>query len=497
MAYIASFDIGTTQAKGVLVAQNGTVHYEIDVPITTIEQDGFVEQDPRQWLQAVKDIAAAWFRQGVKAEEIQVITLTGQMQDCILIDRAGEPLRPAILYSDNRATSQAEQIKERWGEQTIRLKTGNHMNGSLVLPKLKWLQEKEGELLRRTDSILISPKDYVIRHLTGKKVADPTTAATTGMMDIQQCKWIEAWLEELEIPTTLLPKIVRSDQLAGKVTAHAADMIGFAVDTPVICGIGDAGAATIGANVRELGEVYAYLGTSGWMATITDQVQLLPEGVFHLAFVEENKYIVAPPITNAGVVHQWVRSLLLHDLEKDQDAYQRLEEEMQSVEPSDNHLLFLPYLQGERFPVQDPTATGMFVGLKASTTYAEMSYAALEGVAMAMRQGLEQIAPNQTFHQLSLIGGGSQSDTWNQIFADVLDLQVSVPAEAQFLPSKGVAALGAKYLGWYRKLGEFITASTANERIYQPNSSLQDHLNQKYKRYRRLYQAHQIIYANE
>ena len=116
---------------------NGTVHYEIDVPITTIEQDGFVEQDPRQWLQAVKDIAAAWFRQGVKAEEIQVITLTGQMQDCILIDRAGEPLRPAVLYSDNREPLKRSKSKERWGEQTIRLKTGNHMNGSLVLPKFE------------------------------------------------------------------------------------------------------------------------------------------------------------------------------------------------------------------------------------------------------------------------------------------------------------------------------------------------------------------------
>mgnify|MGYP001364847195 CR=1 FL=1 len=494
MTFIAAFDIGTTQTKGVLVAKDGTIHHETNIPMTTIQKGDTIEQDPRQWLQAVINIAAKWFRSGVRAEEIHVIALTGQMQDCILIDQAGESLRPAILYADGRATTQAEQMKQRWGDQAIQMKTGNHLNGLLVLPKIQWLQEEEEEWFRQVDCILISPKDYVIRHLTGKKVTDPTTASTTGMMDIQKCEWISDWLEEIGVSERLLPQIVRSDQLAGNVTPQAAIKTGFAAGTPVVCGIGDAGAATIGANVSDLGEVYAYIGTSGWMATITDHPQLLPEGVFHLAFVEENEYIVAPPISNAGIVHKWVRSIFFHDQEDDQEAYQQLEKEIQAIDPSQNSLLFLPYLQGERFPVHDQAATGMFIGLKSSTTHAEMSYAALEGVAMAIRQGMEQIAPQQTFHQLTLIGGGSKSDTWNQIFADVLNLQVLVPADSHFLPSKGVAALGAKYLGWCQELSEFVTASTAEKQVYQPNSAIQAHLNQKYARYLQLYDAYKQIF---
>src|SRR5690606_31782567 len=142
-------------------------------------------------------------------------------------------------------------------------------------------------------------------------------------------------------------------------------------------------------------------------------------------------------------------------------------------------------------PVQDEQATGILMGIQPTTTPAEISYAALEGVAMAMRQGMEQITPQQTFHQLTLIGGGSKSKVWNQIFADVLNLQVWVPDEAQYLPSKGAAALAAKYLGWCQELGEFIMTSTPSKQMYHPNADVQAHMTKKYHRYLRLYTAYQ------
>lgn len=488
MSYVAAFDIGTTQAKGVLLGQDGKLHHTHGVDLMTDQTNGYVEQDPQSWYDAVIQIVQYWRAQSINTDAIALISLSGQMQDCILIDDAGQPVRPAILYSDGRAQTQAEQIKSALTAETIRERTGNHLDGTLPLPKLSWLAEHEPVSLKNTASVLISAKDYLIRQLTGICATDPTTAATTGMMNIQEWRWETDFLTQLQLPVDKLPTIVPADQIVGEVTTEAAVQTGLAPGTPVLCGLGDAGATTLGSGALQSGDVYAYVGTSGWMAMVADQVKPVADGIFHLAYLKPGQAIVAPPITNAGLVHQWASQVFAGADDKE-SAYEQLEVQMQSVDRSQSDLLFLPYLNGERFPVQNPDATGVYVGIRPTTSRAEMSVTALEGVAMAMRQSLAQLAPTGHIRRITLIGGGSKSAVWCQVFADVLGVEVAVPHDSTSIPSLGAASLGAVQLGWCETLADFFAQHNQQITNYAPNEAVKAQMERKYVRYQQLYPA--------
>ncbi|SHE90089.1 xylulokinase [Seinonella peptonophila] len=495
MSYIASFDIGTTNTKGVLLSRDAKLHFEKDIAMTTMQDDQKIEQEPTQWFDAIVQIVAYWLQQGVQPTEIALVTFSGQMQDCIPIRQSGLPVRPAILYSDNRAQQQAISLKEKIGMDSIQTLTGNHLNETLTFPKILWYKEEEPELFSQTESILINAKDYVIRQLSGQNVTDPTSASTTGLFNLKAQKWIEDWLSLFDISSHILPKIYQSDEIVGQVTKEAAGRIGLAEGTPILCGVGDAGAATIGAGVTQIGKLYAYIGTTGWMAMLTDQVRQMPVGVFHLAYIEPKRYIVVPPIMNAGLVHQWAASVFATSTIEQQSAYEELEAAMQSANRKTSQLLFLPYLNGERYPVQDTKAAGIYLGIRPTTTRAEMSCAALEGVAMAMRQAMEQLTDGKPIQQITLIGGGSKSKIWNQIIADVLGVEVQIPVEPQYIPSLGAAALGFVKLGWTQNVTNFLRSSSQNMTRFFPTEELQEHLEKKYERYKRIYTAYKDLFV--
>jgi xylulokinase len=492
MPYIASFDIGTTNVKGILVSSEARSILEKNIPITTMQIDKAIEQNPDQWLEAVKNIIKEWLSIGVCATDISLITFSGQMQDCIPVTLNGNPVRPAILYSDARAGKQADRLREELGDSLIRERTGNHMDGSLTFPKIMWLREHEPQHFEQTASFLISSKDYVIQQLTGRMVTDPTSAATTGLMNLQKRTWETDWLSQYEIAADKLPPICSSDEIVGVVTDQAAQVTGLVPGTPVLCGIGDAGAATIGAGVSLPGEMYAYIGTTGWIATPTKEVNFVGEGVFHLSYPHENLDISIAPLTNAGNAHKWAMSVFGNSFaSNDNLAFQELEKLMQSSDRGKNNLLFLPYLNGERCPIQNADATACFIGIKATTKKEDMCCAVLEGVAMGMKQVMELISSPTDDKRITLIGGGSKSAVWNQIIADIFGLDVYVPDESQYLPSMGAAALGFIRLGWDASYPDFSRRLIASQKVecYTPNGELSSHYEQKYRKYTMLYPA--------
>ncbi|WP_408110766.1 FGGY-family carbohydrate kinase [Brevibacillus sp. B_LB10_24] len=504
MKYIASFDIGTTSAKGILVSEHATIHEETTISLRTeYGQEGEVqtiEQDPDQWYEAVVAIAQSWWASGINPADVQLIAMSGQMQDCIPIDGMGNPVRPAILYTDVRAGQQAGRIAAELGEDKIRQVTGNHMDGSLTFPKILWLMEQERAGYEKTASFLISSKDYVIRKLTGRNVADPTTGATSGAMDLSTRQWSEVWFHQFGLDSGKMPELLSTDSIAGHVLPEAAAATGFAVHTPVLCGIGDAGATTIGAGVTEPGDVYAYLGTSGWVAATTDQVGFIGGGGFHLAHVASGLLIAITPLSNAGSAHKWALSVFGgRGAEGEADeaaAFTELEQEMAACDRSHSSAVFLPYLNGERCPVNDPLANGCFIGLTSRTTRAEMSCAVLEGVAMAMRQVMELLSVSNRSNRLVLIGGGTKSRVWNQIFADITGMEVIVPQEAQFLPALGCAAAGFIRLGWSESYEQFARTRLASQPFdrYVPDKGLSQMYQKKYERYLMLYPALQDVF---
>ncbi|MBO8165070.1 MAG: hypothetical protein H0Z34_15400 [Brevibacillus sp.] len=500
MPYVASFDIGTTAAKGVLVARDGTIHAEVTMTVEThYGEAGQVEQSPEQWWQAVLSICQRWWENGISPNDVAMISFSGQMQDCIPIDEAGRPVRPAILYSDGRAARQAEQIKAFVSEAELRRWTGNHLDGSMTFPKLLWLKEKEPEQYDRTHAVLISSKDFVIRKLTGACVTDPTSAATTGMMDLENRSWLAALVERCGIRLELLPTLLAADEIAGEVTDQAALETGFAAGTPVLCGVGDAGATTVGAGVTEIGSMYVYLGTTGWAAMPSERVTGKAAGLFHLAHLPKDLLIAIAPLSNAGNAHAWAARVFADDPQSaGSEAYARLEQLMKSCSPHLQDAYFLPYLHGERCPVQDPHASGCYLGLRPTTTRGQMARAVLEGVAMSIRQVRDLLAGANSVEQMTLIGGGSRSAVWNQLLADVCNTRVVVPENAAYLPSLGSAAAAFVRLGWAASYADFADKHLKRQplAVYQPNPQHRPVYEQRYQTFLQLYPALKPLFGN-
>lgn len=500
MSYIASFDIGTTNVKGMLVDADIAMSLEHNIELTVLRRGDHIEQEPEQWLDAVRRIAAAWFEAGIEPQQIKLLTFSGQMQDCIPVGDELEALRPAILYADGRAAQQSARLVADLGTAEIHGLTENHMDGSLTFPKILWLKENEAETFNRTSSFLISSKDYVVARLTGVCVTDPTSAATTGCMDARTRTWIAPWLERYGVPADKLPPIAAADSVVGAVTADGAAESGFAEGTPVLCGIGDAGASTLGAGVYEDGEVYAYVGTTGWVASATSGYIDVSSGAFNLAYIESGRQIAIAPLANAGNAHQWAVGAFSEGRTGEEElSYASFEAAVAATERGLDEVLFLPYLNGERCPVQDMNATGCMIGLKPTTTRERMGTAVLEGVAYAMRQALDLVAEPEPGARLrvTLIGGGAKSAAWCQIMADVLGCELVVPQDSQYLPSLGAAALGFRQMGWSAGYAELCRTfrSLGMAQSYSPDERLRLYYDRQYEKFKRIYPAMAPLFA--
>lgn len=477
MQYVASFDIGTTNTKGALISRDGKILGKRSIPLETIYGDNkTIEQDPEKWWQSVKNILNLWWQEGIKACDVSAIVLTGQMQDCIPIDKYGKFVRNAILYSDSRAKNEAQEIIDVLGQDIIQEKTRNHFNGQMPFAKMLWIKKNENQNYNNTNCFLISSKDYIIRQLTGENITDYTSGATTGMMELIRSEWMEEWVKKFGINLSVLPKLLASHKVAGFISDNASVETGLRRHTPVYSGSGDAGATTIGAGASKVGKVYAYLGTTGWIAVPVNKAINKGSGIFNLTHLPKDLFISIAPLMNAGNVYEWIAKIFGSNSSKcNIDIYKFLEYEVKNTEPGAKGVLFLPYLNGERCPIQDPVATGSFIGLNTSTTMGEMCRSALEGVAMSIRQILELIS-DEDVKEITLIGGGATSKTWCQIIADVCKTNVIVPKNSEFLPAIGNASSAFVGLGWSKDYIDFTERYLSNSEnlVYNPNKKTEE-----------------------
>lgn len=487
MEYVASFDIGTTGIKGCLVSRDGEMSHMAYEPIPTYEgENGEVEQSPDDWWKGVKGIFQQWKdKEDSLTKGIRAITFSGQMEDVIPITAEGSPVRRAILYSDGRAVKQAEVIREQWGTWGDRIV--NSVTGTTPVAKIAWMKEKEEDLYNLTSTFLFSSKDYIIYKLTSESVADPTTSATTGMMNIHTRDWEEEWVRFNGIDLSKMPSLVAPEKRAGMVLDEVAVSLGLAGDVEVFCGVGDAGATTIGAgNVRE-GSMYAYLGTTGWVATTSTELAL--EAPFTLAHLPEDHLINIAPVLNAGNVHRWAVDTYVGD--SSEEGYKAFDEMVNGAEAGSKGVLFLPYLNGERSPVQDPDAKGAYIGITGSVEKQDMGRAVIEGISFSIRQLFEGVsrALSSKVDWITLIGGGSKSRAWCQVIADVLQIQVHVPKLGEYLPSFGAASTAFVGLGWCEDYEAFVDDYLDHYvEIFYPNKNVQGVYDKQYGRFKKIYE---------
>ena len=475
------FDIGSGSAKAALIA-DGRIMDAASADYPTRHGDGgAVEQDANHWWDAARICC-----QELAPGELAGIALTGQMQDVILLDADGQAIRPVILYSDTRARAEIEQIHTLMPAEELAAVTGAPQSASSLLAKLRWLATHETDSIARADSLLLGGADFVAARLCGCRASDSATAATTGLWHLAAGRLLDsATLNRLELgwALPLLPDVVAGGGQVGVLSANAARKLRLPAGVPVHLGPGDAGAATIGAGCGEVGPAYAYVGTSGWVGFSAKNAGDVAAGVMSLAHPRAGHCIqVAPMMTSAGNL-RW-----LHDLFAD-DSYDEIIARGLACPPG--KLVFLPYLQGERAPFNDPLARGAFVGMAADTGRPQMYRAVLEGMVYAYRHTLSALSPQPPGH-LTLIGGGARNDSLNQLFADIVGVPAHLPPDAEHAGLHGALRAAMVARG---EADSYAIAPSPDTRILTPRTGHESHYARGYARYLAAYQALKPIFA--
>ncbi len=499
---ILAHDLGTTGNKATLFAADGsTVASFFAAYDTHYPQPNWAEQDARAWHAALSEstqrLVIAAQEAGHSAADVAVVSFSGHMNGVLLVDAAGAPLRPAIIWADQRAVSQAELIRDRCGEAEVYQLTGNRISPAYTAAKLLWIKQHQPEIYRRARWVL-QAKDYAAFLFSGAIATDFSDASLTLMLDLAGKRWAEPLLEQLGLDAALLPPIFPAAQVIGQVTAQAAAATGLLAGTPVVIGGGDGACATVGAGSVRPGDAYNYIGSSSWVALSTAQPVLDPaRRTFNLAHLDPALNVALGAMQTAGGAFDWFERLLRCDREAD-PLYAELDAEAAEVAPGANGLLFLPYLLGERSPHWNPLARGAFVGLAMPDGRGQLARAVLEGVAFNLRAILEILVDasktSEVFRDLGglrggvrLIGGGGKSALWRQILADVYGLpieQLNLPANATAL---GAAIAGGVGVGIYPdySVAQILAPIT---RVDYPNPATQ-------ARYAALYTLFQDSYA--
>jgi xylulokinase len=495
MKYLLGIDVSTTATKALLIDEHGTViavvatEYPFETPHPL-----WSEQDASLfWNGTVQSIRGVLEKSGVNAKNIVAVGLTGQMHGATLLDAHGEPLRPCILWNDQRTQKQCDEITARVGAEQVLQLTGNPVLTGFTAPKILWVRENEPDVYRRVAHILL-PKDYARYKLTGEFFSDVSDSSGTSLFDVGKRTWSDEMLRALDIPRAWMPEVTESPVVSAKISADAARATGLIEGTPVVGGGGDQAAGAVGTGIVRPGIVSATLGTSGVVFAQSDEYRIEPQGRLHaFCHAVPGKWHLMGVMLSAAGSFRWYRDALgAHEKEiaqqTNRDVYDVLTQDAANAPAGCEGLLFLPYLTGERTPYPDPNARGAFIGLTVRHTKAHLTRAVLEGVSFGLRDSLELMrALGITTTQVRASGGGARSPLWRQILADVFDAEI-VTVNITEGAAYGAALLAGVGAGIYRDVESACDAVIKTTSSDKPSEAKSVYAKQ-YPRYRALYPA--------
>jgi xylulokinase len=487
MSYFLGIDSSTTGVKALLIDQAGQVvgAATTDLALST-PKPLWSEQDPANWWQgAVNSIRQVLAQTGSSGDDVAAIGLTGQMHGLTLLDEAGKVLRPAILWNDQRTGAECDDIRAALGQANLIKITGNDALTGFTAPKILWVRKHEPAVFAKTKHILL-PKDYVRYQLTGDFAVDKADGAGMVLFDLAKRDWSTEVLEKLDIPAAWLPKTYEGPEVTGHISTTAAAATGLKAGTPVVGGGGDQAAQAVGVGVVKSGIIALTLGTSGVIFASTDAPFVEPEGRLH-AFchaVPGRWHLMGVMLSAAGSL-RWYRDTLAPGVD-----FEALLAPAHNIPPSSEGLLFLPYLTGERTPHPDPLARGAFVGLTVRHTQAHFSRAVLEGVAFGLRDSFELMksAGLTQINQVRASGGGTKSQLWRQILADILNAEL-VSVNTTEGAAYGAALLAGVAAGAWANVEAACDSCIKVTGSIKPQPEAAATYNQVYPQYRRLYPA--------
>jgi xylulokinase len=460
---IIAHDLGTTGNKATLVSDAGAV---LAACTSTYATDfgprGKAEQDAEAWWTAVCAATRQLLAEAsVRAEDVEVVSFSGQMMGAVLLDATGSPVRPAIIWADTRSVAQTSQLVERVGMEQGYAITGHRLNPTYSLSKIMWVRDQEPEVFARAATVVLA-KDFVAYRLTGVLATDPSDASSTNAYDQAAGEWSAPLIEAAGLPRSLFPDIVASTAVVGHVTPEAARASGLLAGTPVVMGGGDGPMGALGAGIIGPGSgAYAYLGSSSWVSVAADAPLHDPQ-MRSMTFnhVIPGRYVPTATMQAGGASLEWVIDTLAPGQD---DRYGRLLAEAAEVQGSEDGLYFLPHLLGERSPYWNPAARAVFAGLARHHGPSHLTRAVLEGVAFNLYTGLLAFVENGTpIEAVDAIGGAANSRLLLQIFADVWGVPLTRRNLVDEATAVGAAIVGGVGVGIF---DDFAVADRFSEEL--------------------------------
>jgi xylulokinase len=465
---LLGIDLGTSSVKVVVLELDGavqsvaTVEYPVDIP-----QPGYAEQDPERWWQAV--IGAT--RQAIaRADhpEIFGIGFSGQMHGTVLLDRDGKPLRPAIIWADQRSAELLSEIESLVGRSLLAETCGTAPAAGFQISSLHWLNRFEPATIERTE-VVVLPKDYVRYRMTGEFGSDYSDAAATGLFDVRERKWAGEAIRRLGLPERIFPAVYPSAQVVGRLSKEAAETFGLPAGIPVSAGCADQPAQAVANGLINPPIGSVTIGTGGQVFFPLTQPLFDPGLRLHtFCHADESRWYILGAMLSAGMSLRWLRNVLGGE----RISYAEMDKLAAAVPPGSEELMFLPYLVGERSPLMDPNARGGFIGLRLGHGPGHFVRAVLEGVAFSLRQIIEVIANcGADVTEFVASGTGLSSPLWRQILADVLDrpLAQGVDAHAGERAGMGAAMVAGIGSGHYSGYTEVATYAPKFTLITEPD----------------------------
>jgi len=473
-------DLGTSSVKLILVDASGEILYSTSREYPLIfPRPGWSEQEPVDWWNAVSDgIREITSRFG---GDIAGIGVAGQMHGLVALDGSDNVIRPAILWNDGRTDKETEWLNNVIGKERLSSLTANIAFAGFTAPKLLWMKENEPENFSRISKIML-PKDYINYKLTGVHSCDHSDAGGTLLYDVKNRRWSEEMLGICGVRAEQIPALYESFEVIGKVTPEAAGLLGLGDDVKVVAGAGDNAGAAVAAGAVGEGGCNISIGTSGTVFIPSKTFRVDPANALHSLAHADGGYHLMGCILSAASCNGWFCEEIL----KTSD-YAAEQSEIKEEKLGENRVFFLPYLMGERSPLNDTDARGAFIGMSMDTTRADMVQAVLEGVAFALRDCVEVARSLGIKAERSMLcGGGAKSPLWRKILANAIGITLEVPA-SEGGPGLGAAMLAAVGCGEYRSVEECAKAVIKPGEITAPEKEMSEKYSERYEKFKKIY----------
>ena len=518
MSYYIGIDLGTSATKLMLTDEQGQIlnvisrEYPLEFP-----HPGWSQQNPEHWLRAVCEGIPELIN-GFDASLVKGIGAGGQMHGLVILDKDDAVIRPAILWNDGRTAKQVDYLNNEIGTEKLIEWTANIAFAGFTAPKLLWVRENEPENFSRIAKVML-PKDYINYCLTGVHSCDYSDASGMLLLDVRNKCWSREMLDICGLREEQMPELFESFEVTGTLLPGMASMLGLPADVKVVAGAGDNAAAAIGTGTVGDGQCNISLGTSGTIFMSSDSfVNLDCPGIHNFAHADGGYHLMGCMLSAASC-NKWFYEDILKS-----DDYNGLQAGISEEMLGRNHVYFLPYLMGERSPINDTDARGTFIGMTMDTSRDDMVQAVLEGVAFAIRDSFEEVsktagdtidasdaeaslavkksaanveAAAQTLaSKLSamgitrskICGGGAKSRLWLKIFANVLGIPLDIP-ETEQGPGYGGAILAMVGCGEYASCVEACGRLIHVKETVYPDRELTCRYDEAYSRFRKIYPA--------